>query len=82
VRGGPNERGGPYKHPDAATHPFSGNTQGARGYAEPRGESGVRSGAFSGYGRGGETRSFSSRGSSSFGGGGGFHGGGGGGHHR
>jgi uncharacterized membrane protein YgcG len=82
VRGGPNERGGPYDHPDAATHPFSGNTQGARGYAEPRGESGVRSGAFSGYGRGGETRSFSSRGSASFGGGGGFHGGGGGGHHR
>jgi uncharacterized membrane protein YgcG len=82
VRGGPNERGGPNDHPDAATHPFGGNTQGARGYAEPRGESGVRSGAFSGYGRGGETRSFSSRGSASFGGGGGFHGGGGGGHHR
>ena len=41
----------------------------ARGYAEPRGQSGVRSGAFSGYGHGGEERGFSSRGSSSFGGG-------------
>ena len=27
----------------------SGNTQAARGYGEPRGQSGVRSGAFSGY---------------------------------
>ena len=50
----------------------------ARGYAQPRGESGVRSGAFSGYDHGGQARGFSSRGSSSFGGGG--HGGGGGGH--
>ena len=57
--------------------PFAGNRGAARGYAEPRGQSGVRSGAFSGYGRGGEERSFSSRGSSSFGGGG-FRGGGGG----
>ena len=50
------------------------STEAARGYAEPRGESGVRSGAFSGYDHGGQVRSFSSRGSSSFGGG---HGGGG-----
>jgi len=65
--------------------PFDGNRQAARGYAEPRGQSGTRSSAFSGYNHGGETRSFSSRGSASFGGGahggggGGFHGGGGGG---
>jgi uncharacterized membrane protein YgcG len=58
--------------------PFAGDRGAARGYAEPRGQSGVRSDAFSGFGRGGEERSFSSRGSASFGGGGGFHGGGGG----
>ena len=75
-RGGP-ARGGVYNRPGAVSRPFEGNTRAARGYAEPRGESGVRSGAFSGYGHGGETRSFSSRGASSFGGGGGFHGGGG-----
>jgi uncharacterized membrane protein YgcG len=71
----------------ATTRPFNGNTQAARGYAEPRGQSGVQSGAFSNYNHGGETRSYSSRGSASFGGGrsygGGSHGGGsqGGGHH-
>ena len=66
----------------------SGDTRGARGYAESRGQSGVRSGAFSGYGHGGVERGFSSRGSSSVGGGrvggvaGGFgHGGGSGGGH-
>jgi len=74
-RGGA-ERGGVYNRPGAVSRPFEGNTRAARGYAAPRGESGVRSGAFSGYGHGGETRSFSSRGASSFGGGG-FHGGGG-----
>src|SRR5271165_5275243 len=51
--------------------PFNGDNRAARGYGESRGQSGTRSGAFSGYGRGGETRGFSSRGSSSFGGGGG-----------
>ena len=59
---------------------FNGNRQAARGYAEPRGQSGVRSGAFSGYDHGGQARSFSSRGSASFGGGAlarGFGGGGG-----
>jgi hypothetical protein len=56
--------------------PFGGDRGAARGYAEPRGQSGVRSGAFSGYGRGGEEQGFSSSGSASFGGGGGFHGGG------
>ena len=56
--------------------PFGGNRSAARGYGQSRGQNGTRSGAFSGYGRGGEERSYSSRGSSSFGGGG-FHGGGG-----
>jgi len=60
--------------------PFEGDRQAARGYsAAPHGESGVRSGAFSGYGHGGDARGFSSRGGASFGGG--FHGGGGGGGH-
>jgi hypothetical protein len=78
-----------YNRPERAPQPFGGDRGTARGYAEPRGQSGVRSGAFSGYGQGGEERGFSSRGSSSFGGGGGgfhtsgggggFHGGGGGG---
>ena len=71
-------RGGVYNRPGATPKPFEGNRQAARGYAAPRGQSGVRSGAFSGYEHGGQARSFSSRGSASFGGGGGFHGGGGG----
>jgi hypothetical protein len=75
-RGGA-DRGGAFNRPGASARPFDGNNRAARGYAEPRGQSGVRSGAFSGYERGGEARSFSSRGSASFGGGG-FHGGGGG----
>jgi hypothetical protein len=78
-------RSGVYNRPGAVPRPFNGNSQAARGYAEPRGQSGVRSGAFSGYDHGGQARSFSSRGSSSFGGGsrgsggGGSRGGGGGG---
>ncbi|HTS07201.1 MAG TPA: DUF3300 domain-containing protein [Candidatus Eisenbacteria bacterium] len=74
--GGFNDRGG------EAARPFEGDRNAARGYAEPRGQSGVHSGAFSGYDHGGETRSYSSRGSASMGGGGfhgGEHGGGGGG---
>ena len=74
--------GGSDNRPAAAGDPFGGRTEAARGYAaESHGESGVRSGAFSGYDHGGQTRGFSSRGSSSFGGGhagGGGHGGGGG----
>jgi hypothetical protein len=73
--------------------PFNGNARAARGFGDARGQSGVRSGAFSGIGHGGETRNFSSRGRSSVGGGGfggghgggfggGGHGGGGGGGHR
>ncbi len=90
-RGG-GERGGGFDRSGAAARPFNGDTRAARGYAEPRGQSGVRSGAFSGSERGGEARGYSSRGSSSIGGGGfgrgggghggGFSGGHGGGGHR
>src|SRR5580658_6589070 len=83
VRGG-GERanpGGVYNHPGGRDTPFHGNTQAARGFDQSRGQTGTRSSGFSGYDHGGEARSYSSRGSSSFGGGGGgFHGGGGGGH--
>jgi uncharacterized membrane protein YgcG len=72
-------RGGAENHPGAPARPFEGNNKAARGYAEPRGQSGTRSGAFSGYDHGGEVRSYSSRGSASFGGGGSH--GGAGGHH-
>ena len=73
-RNGSGNRGGFENRPRPSTRPFDGNRQAARGYAEPRGQSGVRSGAFSGYDHGGQTRGFSSRGSASFGG---AHGGGG-----
>jgi uncharacterized membrane protein YgcG len=69
--------GGVENRPERTPQPFGGDHGAARGYAQPGGQSGVRSSAFSGYGHGGEERSFSSRGSASFGGGGGFHGGGG-----
>jgi hypothetical protein len=69
------DRRGSDNHPVELPRPFNGDTGAARGYAEPRGESGLRSSAFSGYGHGGEEKGFSSRGSESFGGG--FHGGGG-----
>jgi hypothetical protein len=87
-------RTGAGTRPGATARPFDGNTKAARGYAAPRGQSGVRSGAFSGYDHGGQARSYSSRGSASMGtahagggsrsGGGGSHGGGGhsGGGHR
>ncbi len=71
-------RGGVYNRPGATATPFNGNRQAARGYAAPRGQSGVRSGAFSGYDHGGQARSFSSRGSASMGGGAARGGGGGG----
>jgi Protein of unknown function (DUF3300) len=77
-RGNP---GGVYNHPGGRDTPFHGDNQAARGFDQSRGQSGTRSSGFSGYDHGGEARSYSSRGSSSFGGGGGgFHGGGGGGH--
>jgi hypothetical protein len=75
-RGNVGGHGGVNNRSGATARPFNGNSQAARGYAEPRGQSGVRSGAFSGYDHGGQTRSFSSRGSTSFGGGGGRSGGG------
>jgi hypothetical protein len=78
-RGDAGRRAGPDRS-GQSFRSFNGDGRGARGYAEPRGESSIRSGAFDGYQRGGESRGFSSRGSSSFGGGGfggGGHGGGG-----
>ena len=72
-------RGGVYNRPGGENRPFNGDNRAARGYAAPRGQSGTRSGAFSGYNHGGEERGFSSRGQASFGGGGGARGGGGGG---
>ncbi len=78
-------RGGVGNRPSAMARPFDGNSKAARGYAAPRGQSGVRSGAFSGYSHGGQAKSYSSRGSASMGaahagGGGVSHAGGGGGH--
>jgi hypothetical protein len=82
VRGGAYAgRSGVYNRPGATVRPFNGNTNAARGYTQPRGQSGVHSGAFSGYSHGGQARNFSSRGQSSFGGGA-RGGGGGGGRHR
>jgi uncharacterized membrane protein YgcG len=85
-------RGGVYNHPGATAHPFNGDNHAARGFGQPHSQSGMHSGAFSGYSHGGQSRSFSARGSGSFGGshgggsshgGGGGHSGGGGGHgHR
>ena len=87
ARGGANGgRGGVNNRAGATARPFEGNKQAARGYAAPRAQSGVRSGAFSGYGHGGQTKSYSSRGKASVGGGaarssgGGARGGGGGRH--
>jgi hypothetical protein len=80
ANGNAGARGGVYNRSGVTARPFNGNARAARGYAEPRGQSGVRSGAFSGYDHGGQTRSFSSRGSFSMGsarGGGGSRGGGG-----
>ena len=77
-------RGGVYNHPGASPKPFEGDHNAARGYGDSHGQASVHSGAFNGYDHGGESRSYSARGASSFhgGGGGGFgggHGGGGGG---
>ena len=77
ARGGFNgARGGVANRPGATARPFEGNRQAARGYAAPRGQSGVRSGAYSGYDHGGQTKSYSSRGAASVGGGGARGGGG------
>jgi uncharacterized membrane protein YgcG len=71
------ERGGAYSHSGTSAKSFEGNTRAARGYANPRGQSNTRTGGFSNYNHGGQERSYSARGRSSFGGGG-FHAGGGG----
>jgi len=78
ARGGTSNRGA------TTARPFNGNTRAARGYAQPRGQAGTRSSAFSGYSRGGQARSYSSRGRASVSGGGargGAGSGGGGGSH-
>jgi hypothetical protein len=79
--GNAGERDRGFERPGPAARPFNGDRQAARGYGEPRGQSGVRSGAFGGYDHGGQERGFSQRGAANVGGGGGFHGGGGGGSH-
>ncbi len=79
---------GVFNYQGAAPRPFNGDAQAARGFGEPRGQTGMGSGAFSNYNRGGEEQGFAARGAQSFGGGfrggggGGFHGGGGGGRGR
>jgi hypothetical protein len=79
--------GGVANRSGGAARAFNGNHQAARGYAAPRGQTGTRTGAFSHIEKGGQTKSYSARGSSSAsrgaahsGGGGGSHGGGGGSH--
>jgi len=57
--------------------PFGDDHAAARGFTPSRGDSGMRSGAFSGFDHGGQVRGFSARGSASFGGGGARGGGGG-----
>jgi hypothetical protein len=94
VPGSNSARGSVYNRPGASPKPFEGNNRAARGYAPTNGQRGVRSGAYSNYDHGGETRSYSSRGNASLnrgggaprggaashgsGGGGASHGGGGG----
>jgi hypothetical protein len=74
-RPGDNSRSPEESKGDHSTvRPFDG-TEAARGYADARDESAIRSSAFSGYDHGGDVRGFSSRGSASFGGGGGPRGG-------
>jgi uncharacterized membrane protein YgcG len=84
-------RGPGFDHGEALAHRDFEHDHGfARGFGEPHEHLGTHSGAFSGFDRGGDVRSFASRGTSSFRGdfhgrgggfhGGGFHGGGGGSH--
>jgi uncharacterized membrane protein YgcG len=69
-----------YNRPGATTKPFEGNKDETRGWGGGNQREDTRSSGFSGYDRGGQTRSYESRGSSSYGGGGfgGGRGGGGG----
>jgi hypothetical protein len=74
ARGGFSSRGGVAgggvsTRSGVTARPFEGNTKAARGYAEPRGQSGVRTGAFSSIEKGGQAKTYSSRGSASLGGG-------------
>jgi len=69
--------GGFPSRPGPTARAFNGNSQAARGYAAPSGQKGVRSGAFSGIEKGGQAKSYSSRGSASLGGGAARGGGGG-----
>jgi hypothetical protein len=64
-------RGCAVDHRGAVGRPFEGNPGAARGYAEPHGQSGTRSGAFSGFDHGGQARGQAERGRASVGGGGG-----------
>ena len=75
---GGNARGGSVNRSGAAGRAFNGDGKAARGYAGSSGQSGVRSGAFSGYDHGAQARTNSSRGSASYGGSRGGGGGGGG----
>ena len=69
--------GNVYNRPGASPKPFEGNKNETRGWGGTQ-QRDTRSSGFSGYDHGGESRSYSSRGQSSFGGGGGgFRGGGG-----
>jgi Protein of unknown function (DUF3300) len=61
----------PFNAPDVAPRPFNGSVPASRGFTPSPTQSGMRSGAFSGYNPGGDTRGFSGRGNASFGGGGG-----------
>jgi hypothetical protein len=70
-------RGADFDHPGPASGPFAGSPGAARGYDEPHGQSGMRSGAFSGFDHGGNARGFSQRGRASVGGAGSRGGGGG-----
>ena len=82
--------GGSFNRSAPAARAFDGNRQAARGYAAPRGQSGTRTGAFSGIEKGGQVKSYSARGKASVssgasrggGGGGASRGGGGGGASR
>jgi uncharacterized membrane protein YgcG len=73
-------------HAASGSHPVDarGFVGAQHGFASRDAKTGMHSGAFSGFNRGGSARNFSARGNSSFGGGfhtgGGVHGGGGGGH--
>jgi hypothetical protein len=67
---------GSVDHRGEVGRPFAGNPGAARGYAEPHGQSGTRSGALSGFDHGGQARGFAERGRASVGGGGSRAGGG------